>query len=247
MNRTNAVALAPEIAPVIASRLEKLLGEVLFTLQKDVIRVALLTGAGVAARYLTAAWPTARWPLRQLDAPLIIGFLALLSGIVTAVGAHLSCAGGLGSAPSCLLGSSSELEIVESSASKNRGPLLKVLLLYPLEVILSVAVLVAVDQFDLTVILLDNLTHFCRWLLCLLLPSLRRGQGGRRGSNGAWWSRRQRKRPRPLPPAMTQALTRIQRRELEAYRRMAADGDPFRAMRDCVKKLGWRACRALFA
>ena len=261
---TTAVALAPELGNVVAARLGKLSLEVLETLQKDLVRLALVTGAGVALRNLAAMTPDfLNWRWRP-EPPVIVGLVALVGSLLAAFAAHFGCVGGVLSAPSCLMDPAqrasqlgAQLAPTETEA-RNVPAAMLLVLRYPLGVAFGLATIIAIDHTDATVHLLDGLARGWRYLAAVLCSirwpwankgvSDARGRQGRdrRAARGYSPQMQQRKyRPVPLPPDFRRALSRAQRRDLEHFRRMAFT-DPVRALRDCVRMLGWRACRALF-
>ena len=254
--------LQPSITNVVTSQLQSLMDEVLHTLRRDLVRVGLLTAVGIATRHVAALAGTARWQAvwARLDASVLIGIVALVGGVATAVITQLKCTGGHEAPAYCLLSSGASTVAVDSEPPSWRWGRNLQVVLRPVEAMLLLVALVAIDRTDLTVRLLDGAVYIAKrcvhglWAILVAVCSSWRGSARGRGRRVFHDSRRRRDvaRPRhkrqrrtPLPPAIARTLSRRRRRELEELRAMFGE-DPVRALRDCLQAgFGWRACRAL--
>lgn len=254
MRNSTTVALAPELGSVVASRLQRLTVDVLETLQKDLVRLALLTGAGIAARSLAAMVPDNVLVRVRPEPKILVGLLALAGSVIAALATHLGCPAGLSSVPVCILSPPTTSGIVEVFEEPEPQPLPTAILLvlrYPFGFLAALTGILLIDHTDATVHLLDLVARGWQSLSAFLArrrvrnDARGRHRGGRPARGNAPFMQERKYRPTPLPPDVQRALSRSQRRDLERFRRMAAT-DPFRALRDCLRVLGPRACRALF-
>ena len=208
----------------------------MYSLQKDMVRVGVLAAAGVAVRTLAANG--GQHFFAQLDPQILMGVVALIGGLTTAGATHLSRT----STPVPTLPA-------PSGPGTSWQSNLQVVLT-PFEVLIALAALVAIDQTDLTVRLLDRVARGLKALLAVIsslpwIANAGRGDVSRRGRGGNQRRPPSSKRLNPLPLSLARSLTRRQRYEFDGLRLMRED-DPIRALRDCIKSFGWRACQALF-
>lgn len=234
-----ATSPQPTVSTAVSTKVESLVGEVMHSLQKDMVRVGVLAAAGVAVRGLAANG--GQHYFARVDPQILLGAVALIGGLITA-GATGQLSRPSPAVPA--LPGPSDPGTAASWASSLQ------VVLTPFEVLLGLVALVAIDQTDLTVRLLDSVARGLKTLLAALssLPWIANAGTGdvrRRGRSGSQRQPPSSKRLKPLPPSLTRSLSRRQRYELDGLRLMRED-DPIRALRDCVKSFGWRACQAIF-